>query len=307
VRELLAVQAQDLPAARLALRARGRGFAASDVDAALAAGELVIAWLMRGTLHLVAREDHGWLLGLTAPPRSAANRRRLVQEGVPPADAERAVELIVAALADGPLTRHELAQRLDAAGIRTAGQATPHLLMLAALRGRVVRAGTAFVACEPPGPPPGDALARLARRWLSAHGPADARDLAAWAGLPLRDARAGLDAIGPELRDVGDGLLDLADAPRSRARLPPALLGAFDPYLLGWRDRGFAVDPGSARRVHPGGGILRSVALEDGRAVATWRRARGGGIELEPFAPLAPDIAAALAAEAADVARFERG
>jgi Winged helix DNA-binding domain len=307
VRQLLAVQAQDLPAARLAVRARGRRFAAGDVDAALASGELVIAWLMRGTLHLVAREDHGWLLALTAPTRVTANRRRLGQEGVPPDEADRAVELIAAAVAaDGPQIRRELAERLDAAGIRTAGQATPHLLMLAALRGRIVLAGAAFTAAPPPGPPPGDARAELARRWLAAHGPASERDLAGWSGLALRDVRAGLETIAAELRDHGDGLVDLAAAPRSRARLAPALLGAFDPYLLGWRDRGFAVAPEHARRVHPGGGILRAVAVDDGRVVATWRRGRRG-IELEPFAPLDPVAATALEAEAADIARFESG
>ena len=36
------------------------------------------------------------------------------------------------------------------------------------------------------------ALAELARRYLAGHGPADDRDLAKWAGLPLRDVRAGL-------------------------------------------------------------------------------------------------------------------
>ena len=43
------------------------------------------------------------------------------------------------------------------------------------------------------------ALAELARRYLAGHGPAGERDLARWAGLPLRDARAGLSAIAPEL------------------------------------------------------------------------------------------------------------
>jgi hypothetical protein len=310
VRHLLAVQAQDLRAARLALRARARGFAAADVDAALASGDLVIAWLMRGTLHLVAREDHGWLLALTAPTRLAANRRRLAQEGVPPADAERAVELIVAALRDaGPLTRRALAERLDAARIRTAGQAMPHLLMLAALRGRIVLAGDVFTAAsaEPrAAPAPAEEPhAALARRWLAAHGPATDRDLAAWSGLPLRDARAGLAAIAGELRSLGDGLVDLAAAPRSRARLAPALLGAFDPYLLGWRDRGFAVPTEHARRVHPGGGVLRAVAVDGGgTVVATWRRGRDG-VQLEPFGPLDPPVATALEAEAADIARFE--
>jgi hypothetical protein len=306
VRDLLGVQAQDQPAARLALRARGRGFAAADVDAALASGELVIAWLMRGTLHLVAREDHGWLLALTAPARLTANRRRLAQEGVPPADAERAVERIVAALRDdGPLPRRALAERLDAEGIRTAGQAMPHLLMLAALRGRIVLAGAVFTAwSEPPRAPDDAARAELARRYLTAHGPATERDLAAWSGLALRDARAGLSAIAGELRELGDGLVDLAAAPRSSGRLPPALLGAFDPYLLGWRDRGFAVAAEHARRVHPGGGILRAVAVDDGRVIGTWRRGRGG-VRLEPFATLDPAVAAALESEAADIARFE--
>ena len=46
------------------------------------------------------------------------------------------------------------------------------------------------------------ALAELARRYLAGHGPADDRDLAKWAGLPLRDARAGLSAIASGNRHV---------------------------------------------------------------------------------------------------------
>ena len=68
VRALLAVQAQDARAARLALRARSAGLDAAAVDTAVSDDRsIVLAWLMRGTLHLVAREDHAWLLGLTAP------------------------------------------------------------------------------------------------------------------------------------------------------------------------------------------------------------------------------------------------
>jgi hypothetical protein len=309
VRAGLAVQAQDLRAARLALRARGTGFAAAGVDAALAEGSLVVSWLMRGTLHLVAAEDHGWLLGLTAPTRAATSRRRLGQEGVPPGDADRAVELIAAALAsDGPRTRGQLAERVAAAGIRTSGQAMPHLLMLAALRGRIVLAGERFTTWTEPvvalqGERRDAALAELARRWLAAHGPATAADLAGWAGLPLRDARAALAAIAGELRDLGGGLTDLARGPAT-GELAPRLLGAFDPYLLGWRDRGFAVPPELARRVHPGGGILRPVAVAGGVVVGTWSRGRRG-LKLDLAAGADAEVAAALEADAADVARYE--
>jgi winged helix DNA-binding protein len=341
VGRLLAVQAQDLRAARLALRARATGLTAADVDAALTdERSVVVAWLGRGTLHLVGRDDYPWLLGLTAPTRLATSRRRLGQEGVAPKDAERAVRIVERALADaGPLTRPELAERIAAEGIRTEGQATPHLLMLAALRGIAVLGplrddgGHAFVltrdwlgaapAPELEGSERGAALAELARRYLAGHGPAAPADLAAWSGLTLRDARAGLEAIASELAQRDDDLVDLArrepapgaarsrDAAPGAARerdsppgaIPARLLAAFDPYLLGWKDRGFAVPARYAKRVHPGGGMLRATATVDGRAVGTWSVA-GGAVALDLFARVDSAAKAALRADGQDVARF---
>jgi hypothetical protein len=321
VRHLVAVQAQDLRSARLALRARAQGLTAAHVDAALEARELVVAWLHRGTLHLVAAEDHPWLLAVTAPARLAANRRRLGQEGVSPDAADRAVAIIEAALAEeGPLTRPELAERIAAHGIRTEGQATPHLLMLAALRGITVlgpmrgeRQAFALVrdwlgsGAARDGPArtgrPGSALAELARRYLAAHGPAAAADLASWAGLPLRDARAGLTAIGSELAEAEHGLVDLADRRPPPDAIPPRLLAPFDPYLLGWTDRRFAVPARHATRVHPGGGMLRATATVDGRVVGTWT-APGGIVELDLFGRVKAEARRALEQEARAIEAF---
>src|SRR4051794_8982818 len=108
VARLLAVQAQDIRAARLALRAGAAGWVGTaDVRAALGRdGALVVAWLMRSTLHLVRREDHPWLLALTGPTQEAAARRRFAQLGVTPDAAERAVAGIERALGtEGPLSR----------------------------------------------------------------------------------------------------------------------------------------------------------------------------------------------------------
>lgn len=58
-RRLLAVQGQDPRGARLAIRARSTGLTAADVDRALTEERsLVITWLNRGTLHLVASDDY---------------------------------------------------------------------------------------------------------------------------------------------------------------------------------------------------------------------------------------------------------
>jgi hypothetical protein len=312
---LLAVQAQDPRGARLAIRARTSGLSSADVDRALTDDRsLLITWLNRGTLHLVASEDYAWLHALTTPPLLTPNARRLAQEGVAPDAAERGVAVIERSLArDGPLGRRQLRERISAAGVRTEGQALVHLLFLASLRGLIVRGPMMgreqayvlvrdWLGSSVSGAVDRDrALTELARRYLAGHGPASDRDLARWAGLPLRDARAGLGAIASELQMCNDGLVALARRPAVAELPPPRLLGAFEPILLGWVSREPVVGEDEARLV--AGGVFRPFALVSGRAVATWR-VTSGAVQLEPFGRVAAEDAAALELDAEDVVRF---
>jgi Winged helix DNA-binding domain len=313
---LLAIQAQDLRGARLAIRARSAGLSASDVDFALTRGSLIVTWLNRGTLHLVRSEDYWWLHRLTTPQLRTGNSRRLAQEGVPPEDAERGVGAVRAALAaNGPLTRSQLRERVAAAGVRTEGQAMVHILALASIRGLIVRGPAAgrdqafvlardWLGALPPAMSREAALGELARRYLAGHAPAADRDLAQWAGIGLRDARLGLARCGAVQR--ADGLAELRTSPqRAAARLPPPrLLGAFDPLLLGWASREPIVGP--HRQIVTVNGLFRPFALAGGLAVATWNITRGQ-VMLAPFAPLDAGTRAALTTDAADVTRFLRG
>jgi hypothetical protein len=310
------VQAQDPRGARLAVRARTTGLSAADVDRALTdERSLLVTWLNRGTLHLVRAEDYPWLRALTTRPLFTATARRLAQEGVTPAAAERGVAVVQRSLAEeGPLTRVQLRERLRAAKVRTEGQALVHLLALACLRGIAVRGpmvgreqAYALVRDWLGAPAAVDrdaALAELARRYLAGHGPAGDRDLAKWAGLPLRDVRAGLQAISSELVEREGGLVGLAGRPMTAELPPPRLLGSYDPVLLGWTTRRPLLgerDPEIAA-----GGLFRPFALVRGRAVATWSM-RAGQVVLAPFGRLARADAAALEADAADVVRFLAG
>jgi DNA glycosylase AlkZ-like len=310
-RRLLAVQAQDLRSARLAVRARTKGLTSGDVDHALDERALVVGWLNRGTLQLVRSDDYCWLHALMTPPLFTATARRLAQTGVPPDAADRGVAAIERALTeDGPLARDELRDRVQAVGVETAGQALVHLLMLACLRGIAVRGPFsgkrhAYVlahdwlgARRPVGRE--RALAELARRYLDGHAPADDRDLAKWAGLPLRDARAGLSAIAAEISER-DGMLELertqrAGAPRAR------LLDQWDPLLVGWRSRESLLDR-YPRRDSPEA-HFRPFAYVRARAVATWSLRKGVVSIDEPFARVTRADSDALAADAADVERF---
>lgn len=310
---LLAVQGQDPRGARLAIRVRSDGLSAADVDGALTEERsLLITWLNRGTLHLVRSEDYPWLQMLTTPPLQTSCSRRLRQEGVPAAQGERAVETIERALKkEGALSRHQLRERLDSAGVPTEGQALIHLLFLAAVRGVVVRGPMvgkdhAYVLVRDwlgrqPQVDRETALAELARRYLVGHAPANDRDLARWAGLPLRDARAGLAAIAAELVERGDGLVHLAKAPPEPEVPGPRLLGAFDPLLLGWTSRERILGPHT--HLVTMNGIFRPFSLVKGRAAGTWRFNRGK-VTIEPLGKVSKAATAALATEASDVERF---
>jgi hypothetical protein len=258
------------------------------VHAAIDSGELVISWLNRGTLHLVCREDYPWLHALTAPMLTTMNKRRVAQEGV--SDPERALGLIVKALDSGPLLRKEIGAQVGAGG-----QALTHLLLAGSLRGLVVRgpirgreqtfALTRDHIGELPDIDRESALRELAQRYVAGHAQASEADLAYWSGLPLRDARAGMAAVAARNK-------------RGQSTfVTPRLLPAFDPYIMGWKERSFAIPDGLMKRVMPGGGMFRAVVLVDGRVTGTWSRA-GGRVQID-----APD-ADGFDAEIADVERF---
>lgn len=306
VRHLLAVQAQDLVGARLAVRARSTGLTARDVDAALERRELVVTWLNRGTLHLVTAADYWWLHPLTAPRTLTGVTRRLRQEGVSPGQADRGLATIVEAIRrEGPCTRARLKAWLDDAAVPTAGQALVHVLAAASLAGLVVRgpaagADQAYVLVEdwlgrrPPALDRPQALARLGARYRDGHPCAGAGDLAAWAGITLGDARAGLAADAEAEPGTGP--------PTPPGALPePVLLGPFDPALHGWPDRVWLL--GSYRQVVTTNGIFRPTVLVGGRVVGTWTRPRGQ-VELSLFEDVDPGTRRALADDGADVARF---
>ena len=247
---MLGIQAQDLRAAGLAdprpgPRRRGRE--------SLAAAGLVRTWTVRGTVHLVAADDLPWIDALTGP----RNRRRfdalMVKRdnlgdgrGDP---SRRALEI----LADGPMTRAELIERLDERGLPSLGPHSINILMpwLASTGEVLGLADGSFRRADPPPPVDGDeALATLGRRYLAGYGPAGPEDLARWSGLPITACRRALAAVD----DAVDGRRRPARPAGTLGEPPPRaagadLLGAFDTSMLGWRTREPLVAAADDRRI----------------------------------------------------------
>jgi len=318
-------QAQDVYAGPLTFRSRSQRLTAEDIRRARAEERsLLRTWVMRMTIHMIPTEDAGWWLPLFEPGIEKWSRRRLSQLGVPAGKQDKALAVAARSLADeGPLTRSEVRDRIESAGVKLNSQTGMHIALTAVVAG---------VACL--GPDRGKtvclvrrqdwlgkqrrfnrekALAELARIYIRAFGPATDRDFAYWAGLPLRDVRAGLEAISAEIEEVKVGAETMLIRRGGRPRLPAAgqvrMLGNFDTYLLGWKHRRFSVDDEHALHVKEGGGgWIRPVVVEDGIVIGGWRsRRKDGGLEIElnlpkrDLARLRPKIEA----EVADIERFE--
>ena len=322
VTHLTGVQAQVLPAASLALRARRAGLTAAAVDRARTRDRsIVLCWAMRGTLHLIASDDHAWLVPLVIERRIANAHRRLRQEGVTgdrPAKAVRAIARMLER--EGPLVRAEIAGRLRRRGIPMEGQAIAHLVWLAAAEGTICYGPDrgrerCFVLVRDwlgPGRPmdPESAFGELVVRYLRAHAPADPADLAAWSGIAPADARRAWRSVEDRLTEVST-----ARGPRwalRRAAAQPShevvrLLPAFDEYLLGWKDRRLIASTVRWRTIQRGGGWLHPVVLADGTAVGTWSSERSGdrmSLTVRPFGPLEHTHRRRIDEEGRDIGRF---
>jgi Winged helix DNA-binding domain len=330
VKEVCGIQAQDMPAATLAVRARSVGLVAADIKQALVQDRSTIrTWGPRGTLHLLAADDIGWLLPLLGPVLVAGDQRRREELGLDEDICVRAMRIIRNILANmGPLTRAELFEHLAINGIRLEGQARPHLLFRAAFEGIICfgpDCGTEptyvllndWIDQKHVGHSLSEDVAyvELIHRYLSAYGPATPKDLAAWSGTTMGKIRAAWNHIAGQLLEVEcansqawvlksyEAWLDelLVHVPTVR------LLPRFDNYLLGYQKRELAVQPQYAKRVNAGGGIIHPTVMVDGQVVGTWKSKRGKNhleVIVEPFEQLAAETHQGLEAETEDIARF---
>ena len=336
VKELCGIQAQEAPAAALAVRVRSNGLLATDVERARVQERAVIrTWGPRGTLHLLATEDIGWLLALLGPVFIAGDRRRREELGLDEETCTRGIKITRNVLAEqGPLTRAELVEQLAIHGLRLEGQARPHLLSRAALEGIICFGpdrGTEptyvllsdWVDQEHRGHSLSQEAAHteLARRYLKAYGPATPEDLAAWSGMPMSKTRTAWQRIVGQLIEVeianrsawmlksrSAWLDELPAHALAQGHAPIVrLLPRFDTYLLGYQKRDLSVPSQHAKRVNAGGGMIHPTVMVDGRVVGTWKstcKKNYLDVVVEPFDELAPGVYAGLEAEVADLARF---
>jgi hypothetical protein len=285
VRGLVAMQGQEFAEAKWSVAQRCTGATDVEVQMAFDSGEILRTHLLRPTWHLVAPEDIRSLLLLTAPRVHRANAYMYRQSGLDARLLDRSAVTISEALADGSLTRAQIATRLVESGFDTSAFRLAYLLMNAELEG---------VMCS--GPLRGKqhtymrfddrvpaaehldrdrALANLAFRFFSSRGPVTVRDFSYWSGLTLSEAREALEMVRPVIATIldDDGVEWLED-PNLDAEgheHDAYLVPTYDETIMSYeRLKVVLPDPTLTRD------ILQRPVVVQGVTVGSWKRAITG-------------------------------
>jgi len=305
VGSLLAVQAENPAQAAWAVASRTPNPDQAELAALLDDGTVVRTHVLRPTWHFVRAEDVGWLAGLTGPRVQRVTGQQLRNaHGLDERGIDHAVSAVVEALASrGQLTRPQLADELRDRGIRGNGQLLMILLAHAELGGLIcsgkVAGGEhtyALMGERVPAPRRlgrAEALAELALRYFTGHGPATERDLAYWATLTLTDVRAGLQQVRDRLGSFQhDGRLFWhapGDAPGGPQEPAAHLLQILDETYRGYQDSRWVLDAaGDVPRTRE---TAAGMALADAQLIAAMRRTVAHDhiqFDLRPYRALTP-------------------
>lgn len=284
------MQGQDLAGVMASAALRSTGSFA-DVVQDMEAGRLVRGYPMRGTVFLSPAADLRWITELCAGPTLRdACRRRERHHDFTADDIHRVLEAVSPLAAGRGVSRAEFQQQCREQGIDPSGGRAYHILFTLIAEGHLCygpfEAGEQRIVLASQWLGPGisesfngdeqAAIAELASRYFRTHGPASVGDFAWWTKLPLTRIRAALPQLADDVEALGDetyareGLADEV-ARAGRAVAQPLLLPGFDEYILGYKDRLFAMDEATHVALVPGNnGVFKKSVVVDGVVRATW-------------------------------------
>jgi hypothetical protein len=298
------IQAQYAPSMYIGLWSRLEGFERDRLTQALEQRRVVQGTLMRGTIHLVSREDY-WPIAVAIRDARRATWLRSHKGRAAERDVVRAARVLRERMERGITTRRELIEGLDTTRFNGAQ------LWLDVVR--VPPAGTwerrradmyalAESWIDPVDVTPSQGRELLVRRYLQGFGPGAPGEIADWAGLPVREVGEVLDTLElRRFRDERGGLLvDLPRLPLPSADTPapPRFLPTWDATLL-THARRTQILPEEHRPKVFSTRTPQSVETftVDGQVAGTWKW-DGGEVKLRPFGRLSPEARAAVDDEA---------
>jgi len=317
-----AIQAQDYAGGKWAIAQRLKGATDKTIEDAFTNGDIIRTHVMRPTWHFVHPKDIRWMIQLTAPRVMTIAGTHHRQHQLDHIIFSKCEKAILKAMEGGKqLTRNEIVDALEQAGVATNEQRFIHIMMQMELIGLVCsggRQGKQFTYTlldeRVPATNPFDkqeALAALAERFFTSHGPATLQDYVWWSGLTVADAKTGLESVKHKLTNIiannnSYWFNERRDLPTGK--IPGAfLLPNYDEYIVSYKDRTATIAASDINKADPRGTIFNHTIVANGKVIGIWKRTIGKtkvDIELIPFAPLSQANKSAIATAAKRYAKF---
>jgi len=121
-----------------------------------------------------------------------------------------------------------------------------------------------------------EAVAELARRYFTSHGPATLQDFNWWSGLPVKDCRRAVDELKNSFDSakIGDETYFFApfnSVPKFKKN-QISLLPAFDEFIISYKNRTASLPFENHIKAVFINGVFRPVIVYNGKVIGIWKR-----------------------------------
>ncbi|MFV0328497.1 MAG: winged helix DNA-binding domain-containing protein [Dysgonomonas sp.] len=282
-----AMQSQSFEMAKWGIGCRMSGITNQMLDKALDKGDILRLHILRPTWHFVSKDDIYWMLDLSTPRVRKAIASSDKELGLTENFIKKTNTIIEKALAkDSNLTRQELQDIINNAGLKADSRTITHIMYHAELGGIVCNGivrgkKQTYALLEEKVPKPkeifnkDESLYKLAYKYFQSHGPATLQDFIWWSGLTATECRRALDLIKDDFifEVIGEQtyIFHRASVPTKEVNLIN-LLPAFDEFIVSYKDRKETLHIDHHKKIITSPGIFQPSISKDGKTIGLWRK-----------------------------------
>jgi hypothetical protein len=291
-----AMQSQDLNSAKWAIGARLPGSTEEAVEKAINEGVIIRTHLMRPTWHFITATDYPAILELTAPNVRATLKSRRKQLELTEEYFGKSNPALQRILSNqNHLTREELMTELSMTLPLLDSSRMNHVLLEAELDGLICSGkvknrqhsfalrSERLMGNKTLDFNRDEALALLALKYFSSHGPATINDFNWWSGLSMSDCRKALELIKEKLTSEKEDNhvywfaaesmnSDITAKSKKTANNSVHLLPAFDEFIISYKDRSAVLKFEDHSKTVSYNGVFRPVIVLEGQVIGLWNK-----------------------------------
>ncbi len=282
-----AMQAQAFEMAKWAIGSRLENSKVSQIEESLSSGKIIRTHILRPTWHFVAAEDIHWMRELSYQRLTQvyiSYGKLLGADENMIANAKHKVAAILKK--HGYLTKQEIEEHLKTAGLDIDQHTLTYLLSKSEIEGIVCNGDITdsnhtydLLEKRVPKVKPfvkEEALARLAYKYFSGHGPATLQDFTWWSGLLASETKKGLESVKEHF--VTETISGKTFWMKNDIKIPEPgtdhihLLSPFDEFVVSYKDRSEIIEKKHYSKVMTKNGIFDPTIHFNGEIIGSWKK-----------------------------------